>query len=289
MFGVLVAAALAFTPADAHLAYETADGLVSRHTPRDGGTVEGRRAALFIRDRAAEAGLTAGVDGFEAETEDGKHTFANVEGVWRCDDADAPWVVFISHFDTKPGVACPGANDGAATTGLLVALGRCVVRQRPKGVNVLFLWTDGEECRRAYGPKDGFWGSRHAATKLKASGRKVQGVFCLDMLGDRDLEISIPSNGSPALRRIVHRTAESLGLKDLVRDREYSVRDDHQAFLDAGFRALDLIDFDYGSAPGVNDYWHTGKDTMDKVSEKSLLTSGRLCLAVLERFGARHL
>lgn len=49
-------------------------------------------------------------------------------------------------------------------------------------------------------------------------------------------------------------------------------------------RALDLIDFDYGSAPGLNDWWHTEKDTMDKVSEKSLLTAGRLCLAVLGQF-----
>lgn len=284
MLGALVAAALVFAPADAHLARETANGLVSRYTPRDGGTEEGRWAAVFIRDRAVESGLKASLDRFEAETETGRRTFANVEGVWQGDSPDAPWVVFISHFDTKPGVSCPGANDGASTTGLLVALGQCVVRQRPSGVNVLFLWTDGEECRRAYGPKDGFWGSRHAAAKLKASGRQVLGVFCLDMLGDRNLEISVPANGSPALRRIVHRAAESLGLKDRVLDRAYNVRDDHQAFLDVGFRALDLIDFDYGSAPGLNDWWHTEKDTMDKVSEKSLLTAGRLCLAVLGQF-----
>lgn len=280
----LLAAALVFGPADAHLAYQTADGLVSRYTPRDGGTEAGHRAALFIRERAAQVGLTATVDSFEAETEDGHRTFSNIEGVWRCGEAHAPWIVFISHFDTKPFIACPGANDGAATTGLLVALGRCVARQRPSGINVLFLWTDGEECRRAYGPKDGLWGARHAAAKLKATGRKVLGVFCLDMLGDRDLAIEMPANGSSALRRIVHRAAEAPGLKDCVRDRAYRVRDDHQAFLDAGFSALDLIDFDYGSAPGLNDWWHTEKDTMDKVSEKSLLTAGRLCLAVLGQF-----
>ena len=289
MLGALVAAALVFAPADAHLARETANGLVTRHTPRDGGTAAGHRAAAFIRDRAVEAGLEASLDRFTAETEDGPGTFVNVEGVWRCDDAAAPWIVFISHFDTKPNIACPGANDGAATTGLLVALGRCVVRQRPQGVNVLFLWTDGEESRQAYGPKDGLWGSRRAAAKLKASGRKVLGVFCLDMLGDRDLQIELPANGSMALRRIVHRAAETLGLKDRVRDHDHSVRDDHQPFIDAGVRALDLIDFDYGSDPGLNDWWHTEKDTMDKVSEKSLLSAGRLCLAVLECFGARHL
>lgn len=281
MFGALVAAALAFTPADAHLARETANGLVSRHTPRDGGTAAGHRAAVFIRDCAAAVGLESSVDRFSAETEDGPAVFTNVEGVWRCGESEAPWVVFISHFDTKPGIACPGANDGASTTGLLAALGKCVVRERPHGVNVLFIWTDGEESRVAYGPKDGLWGSRHAAKKLKASGHKVLGVFCLDMLGDRELRIEIPANGSPALRRLVHRQARALGLSGCVGDGSHAVRDDHQPFLDVGFRALDLIDFDYGSEPGLNDFWHTDRDTMDKVSEESLLTVGRLCGGIL--------
>lgn len=283
-FGALVAAVLAFTPADAHLAFETANGLVSRHTPRDGGTAEGRRAASFIRERAAAVGLEASLDPFTVETEDGPRRMVNAEGVWRSSQTNAPWLVFVSHFDTKPGIVCPGANDGAATTGLLVALGRCVVRQRPQGVNVLFLWTDGEECRRDYGPKDGLWGSRHAAAKLKRDGRPVLGVFCLDMLGDRDLLIDLPANGSPELRSLVHRQARHLGLDNRVFDRDSAVRDDHLPFLDAGFPALDLIDFDYGSSPGANDYWHTEQDTMDKVSQFSLLTAGRLCCGIVDAF-----
>ena len=59
------------------------------------------------------------------------------------------------------------------------------------------------------------------------------------------------------------------------------VKDDHVAFLNLGFRAMDLIDFEYGSAPGLNDYWHTEKDTMDKVSVKSLETAGRLLVEII--------
>ena len=64
-------------------------------------------------------------------------------------------------------------------------------------------------------------------------------------------------------------------------DTEDLVKDDHVAFLEAGFKAIDLIDFDYGSAPGLNDYWHTEQDTVDKISEASLLKSGKLVCEML--------
>ena len=44
---------------------------------------------------------------------------------------------------------------------------------------------------------------------------------------------------------------------------------------------VNLIDFDYGSEPGKNDYWHTVQDTMDKISDTSLLKAGMLVAEVL--------
>jgi Zn-dependent M28 family amino/carboxypeptidase len=43
--------------------------------------------------------------------------------------------------------------------------------------------------------------------------------------------------------------------------------DDHTPFLEAGIRAVDIIDFDYP-------YWHTLQDTPDKVSAESLQAVG---------------
>ena len=48
-----------------------------------------------------------------------------------------------------------------------------------------------------------------------------------------------------------------------------------------------LIDFEFGSAPGRNDFWHTPADTMDKVSQDSLLVSGRLVASLLELLDAK--
>ncbi len=278
MLSLLLAATLSFSQSAASLAYETAEGLVTRHTPRDAGTLRGRYAADFLLDAASAAGADVKLDEFAAPTPVGERTFVNLYAEFKSKKSDE-WVVFLSHYDTKPGVKCPGANDGASTSGLLVALADMLSSWRDRHVNVMLIWTDGEECMNAYRENDGFWGSRRAAEMLKKRAVKVRGVFCLDMLGDRDLEICLARNGTPELFGVVKSAAKRA--KVAVTVSPMLVKDDHVAFLNAGFKAVDLIDFNFGSAPGANDYWHTDKDSMDKVSVKSLLSAGRLAAEII--------
>jgi len=56
--------------------------------------------------------------------------------------------------------------------------------------------------------------------------------------------------------------------------------------LDVGFPAVDLIDFEFGSAPGLNDYWHTAADTLDKISADSLLVTGKIVMEMIRRLDA---
>lgn len=280
MMSSLLAAALAFTPADAELAYNTASNLVMECTPRDSGTYGSRRAAHFILDKVSSLGADARLDSFEAETPKGTRTFVNVESEF-VSHADNPWVVFISHYDTKTGVPCPGANDGASTTGLLVSLAGKLFDKGPEKINVLLLWTDGEECMESYTYNDGLWGSRYAARKLKNSGKNVRAVVCFDMLGDRDLKITIPANCHPGFRKGILAIAERKKVADKVVPSDEIVTDDHVPFMEAGFKAVNLIDFDYGSRSGLNDYWHTPKDTVDKISPESLRFAGQLAVWIL--------
>ena len=145
MTSFLLAATLLFAPADADIAYDTASELVKKHTPRDSGTLSSRRAADFIYDRLKASGAKAELDFFKADTPAGERYFVNVESAF-VSNTNNEWIVFVSHFDTKKGVACPGANDGASTTGLLIALAGKLAKQNPEKINVLLLWTDGEEC-----------------------------------------------------------------------------------------------------------------------------------------------
>lgn len=276
----ILAAALAFEPADARFAYDTAKDFVAKCTPRDAGTVRGRIAANYLLDAASRTGADVALDRFVAETPKGKRNFTNLTAEFK-NDPDGEWTVLVSHYDTKSGVRCPGANDGASTSALLVALARRLCEWRTPRGNVMLVWTDGEECMQSYSENDGLWGSKRAAKQLKESGRKVKAVVCLDMLGDADLNISIPGNTSPALRKIALYAAKKARLAGRVAEIPELVLDDHVPFLKAGFKSVDLIDFAYGSAPGANDYWHTENDTVEHISEKSLLESGKLTAEIL--------
>ena len=185
MLSLVLAAALEFTAQDAHLAFENARELVENCTPRDAGTIRGRIAAHRILDAASAVGADVRRDTFRAKTPAGEREFTNLYAEFKGDDEDARWVVLVSHYDTKPGTGCPGANDGASTSGLLIGLANAFSNwQTPKG-NLMLVWTDGEECMSSYGPNDGFWGSRRAAEKIADENRQVQAVVCLDMLGDK--------------------------------------------------------------------------------------------------------
>lgn len=280
VFPLLIAAALQFTDTHADLAYNTARRLVEDCTPRDAGTIRGRIAANYILDVASVTGADVRRDLFTAKTPKGERNFTNLYCEF-CSDPRANWVVFVSHYDTKPGVNCPGANDGASTSGLLVAVAEMLCNwQTPRG-NVMLVWTDGEECMDHYSDEDGLWGSRRAAKYLVDKGRRVRAVICLDMLGDKDLSIGIPANGSEALAKIAMHASKRAGYPSLVSRMNDHVKDDHVPFLEKGFKAIDMIDFCYGSEPSANDYWHTEKDTMDNVSRASLLKSGRVVAEML--------
>ncbi len=282
MFSILLAASLSFSQSDASFAYKTAGTLVERHTPRDSGTLRAQYAADFILDAASGAGADVKRDQFTAMTPIGVRTFVNLYAEFRSAPSD-PWVVFISHYDTKPGKNCPGANDGASTSGLLVALADRLSSWHERPVNVMLIWTDGEECINNYTKDDGLWGAQRAVSMLKAKETKFAAVVCLDMLGDRDLDMFIPQNSSQQLASIVMRAAKKANVR--VTQSPLLVKDDHLPFLTAGFKAVDIIDFEYGSAPGKNDYWHTPKDTMDKISVESLHSAGRLAVEIVNVVG----
>jgi Zn-dependent M28 family amino/carboxypeptidase len=277
------AAVEGFTAEDARYAYSTAAEFVRDCTPRDAGTVRGRLAANWIMDRVSRSGVDASVDVFKADSPKGVKSFANVVVEFPGTKPKAPWVVLISHFDTPPGIGegFEGANDGASTTGLLIALAGVIRRSGKLPDNIMLLWTDAEECMISYAENDGFQGAKHAMKGFVDRRRAVKAAIGLDMLGDRDLHIQMPVNGTVKLQNAVFDAAKRAGLEGLVSIGKDIVKDDFAVFYDAGCPAVNLIDFHYGSAPGKNDYWHTVKDRMDKISEESLLKSGMLVVELL--------
>jgi Zn-dependent M28 family amino/carboxypeptidase len=277
------AAVVNFTLDDARSAYAIASEFVRDCTPRDAGTIRGRLAANWIMDRVSRTGVDAAVDSFKADSPNGIKNFANVVVEFPGSKPKAPWIVLISHFDTPPniGKGFEGANDGASTTALLIALAKAIRRAGQLPDNIMLLWTDAEECMVSYSDNDGFQGAKHALKGFKDRKRAIKAAIGLDMLGDRDLHIEMPLNGTVPLQNAVFEAARRAGLEGLVSVSKDIVKDDFMIFYEAGCPAINLIDFRFGSAPGKNDYWHTSEDKMDKISEESLLKSGMLVAELL--------
>jgi glutaminyl-peptide cyclotransferase len=253
--------------------------------PKVAGAPSGKAGADWIKQTLESAGVAASIDSFDDKTPGGTNTFHNIEGIIPGDPNEI--IVLGCHFDTKTGVTNTfvGANDSGSGVGLLIELGRVIQAHKKGGPEVRLAFFDGEECVVHYGPHDGFHGSKRMAKALVKAGLapRVKAVIILDMVGHDDLTITMPRSSSPHLVSLVFDVAHALKVREQFRYFHYDIGDDHIAFLANGMPAVDLIDFQYGSAPTLNDYWHTGEDTLDKLSPQSLETVGRVVLEMINR------
>ena len=249
--------------------------------PRDALTPGAEAAAKWIADELSAIGLVSDTDTFDDPAPDGtSRLFRNVTAT--VPGTGKGQILLLSHYDTKSGISDHfiGANDGGSSTGLLLELAAYFVRNSPVP-SVTFAFLDGEECRRAFSDTDGLHGSRHLARKMRKAGRGANAVILLDMVGDRNLRLTLPRNGTAHLKTALLDAAAAQGVRSKVGLLSYDMVDDHVPFLDAGFPAIDLIDFEYGSAPGLRDYWHTDADTLDKLSSESFQVTGAIVIQLI--------
>lgn len=253
--------------------------------PRHSGTPGAASAAEYLAERLRAIGIDPLVDEFTDNTPSGPVTFRNVVGVIPGRSRDT--IILGSHYDTKSGIgeAFCGANDSGSSTGLLLEIADQLRMAAPLPVEILVAFFDGEECLANYGAGDGLHGSRRLARTLVQNRRadRTRAVILMDMVGDRDLQVTVPRNSSPPLVATAFESARSLGVRNRFYLARESILDDHVPFIEAGIPAIDLIDFQFGSAPGKNDYWHTPEDTLDKLSPDSLQTVGRVVIEMLNR------
>jgi len=252
--------------------------------PRDAGGGGARRASVLLEGKLKALGLKTMIDTFSEETPSGNMHFNNVLG--RIPGKTKRLIVLASHFDTKSGISKDflGANDSGSSSGILMEMARILVERGPFETEFLIAFLDGEECRKEYGPHDGLHGSRHLARQIYDAGgaKLVEAVIVLDMVGDKDLNISIPRNSSRELVKDLFFAAHELGVRPQFALGPGEMLDDHVPFGLAGMPVIDVIDFNYGSAPGLNDYWHTTNDTLDKLSVKSMQTIGDTIFRMVE-------
>ncbi|MGQ0734729.1 MAG: M28 family peptidase [Acidobacteriota bacterium] len=243
--------------------------------PRVAGTAENAKTRSYLLATLKQFGIAAREQPFEAQTPVGPVRMANVVATLPGDRPER--LILASHFDTKlfRDFVFVGASDGGSSTAALLELAR-VLRDRPRPFTVELLFLDGEEAFVEWSASDSTYGSRHYVRAARTEGTlgSLKAFILLDMIGDRDLNIRREANSTRWLTDIIWAAAGRLGhgrhfLPDVT-----PIEDDHLPFLQAGVPSVDIIDLDYAA-------WHTARDTLDQVSEKSLQIVGDVILAAL--------
>ncbi len=235
------------------------------------------KAEAYLRSHFAHDQLEE--DTFSADTPIGNVPLRNF--IVRFPGKKPGVIVLGTHYETNyplRNINFVGANDGGATTGLLMGLAdqfrqQTAAGKQLDGYSVWLVFFDGEEAFQTWSQSDSTFGSRHLAAKWGRDGTlaKIKAFMLADMIGDKDLDIQRETNSTQWLVDLVKQAAHKFGYDHYFFRKEEEVEDDHLPFVKRGVPSIDIIDLDYGPN---NSYHHTADDTLDKLSPKSLTIDG---------------
>jgi len=244
--------------------------------PRPAGSKAIEKSRDYIDDQLRRFGWQVTHQAFSDDSPRGKIHFVNLLAQFSAQGkAASPSFLLCSHYDTKmfDTIRFVGANDGGSSTGLLLELARVIGQHPDLARKIELVFFDGEEAYEQFSQKDGLHGSRYFARQLKAA-RQFRGGLLFDMVGDRSLDITLPSDSPAEMARDIFAAAEALKLRNYFTYMGGELIDDHVPLNAIGIPTLDIIDFDYPP-------WHTAGDTLDKISAESLQIVGSVALYYL--------
>lgn len=237
--------------------------------PRPAGSAALEKSRAYIEKELRANGWEVTRQTFTDSTPRGPVTYVNL--IARFGKKPSPSFLLCSHYDTKifDTFTFVGANDGGSSTGLLLEMGRALASHPQLAAKVELVFFDGEEAVEEFSTTDGIYGSRHFANSLRESNAKFHGGILFDMVGDRDLKITLPLDSPRDMAQHIFAAADALKVRNHFTYFSGDVTDDHSPLNVAGVPTIDLIDFDYPA-------WHTAGDKIDKVSAESLQIVGKV-------------
>jgi glutaminyl-peptide cyclotransferase len=235
------------------------------------------------------------VDTFTASTPAGYQTMHNF--IVKYPGKKDGIIVLASHYETNyplRDIEFYGANDGAATSALLMEIGSVLRAHPPEGYSIWLVFDDGEEAVKDWYAKpgqDNTYGTRHLAAKWSQEGilNKVKALIVVDMVADKDLNIDHDNNSTPWLLDTLQIAAKNTGHSASIFQYSEAEEDDHLPFAQRGVPVLDFIDAHYGPSTDAtpDGYHHTAQDTLDKISAHSLQISGDILLELIRLINQR--
>lgn len=253
--------------------------------PHPPGSEAIEKARNYIEEQLRNSGWQVTRQAFTDDTPRGKIHFVNLIARFPgSSNAASPSFLLCSHYDTKlfDSIRFVGANDGGSSTGLLLEVARVLGQHPSVARNVELAFFDGEEAFENFSETDGLYGSRYFARQLQGDGAKqFRGGVLFDMVGDRSLDVTFPTDSPAAMAGDVFAAAEALKLRKYFSYLDRDLLDDHVPLNSIGIPTIDIIDFDYP-------WWHTADDTMDKISAQSLQIVGSVGLYYLTEFALKR-
>jgi glutaminyl-peptide cyclotransferase len=252
--------------------------------PRPPGSSGIKETREYIKEQLEKFGWRVELQTFVDDTPAGKVAFINLIARQPNESGRGKLFLLCSHYDTKSfdSIQFLGANDGGSSTGALLEMARVLSLHPQLAARVELVFFDGEEAFDGYSKTDGLYGSRYFAKQLEKSGaaKRYRGGILWDMIGDRELTITLPPDSPPRLSRDIFAAATALKARDHFTYATSNMLDDHNALNEIDVPTIDLIDFDYPP-------WHTAGDTMDKLSAESLQTVGAVTAYYLAEIAFR--
>jgi len=251
--------------------------------PRPPGSDALEKSRNYIDNQLRLAGWQVTRQAFTDNTPRGKVRFVNLIARFSTQAKNAPSFLLCSHYDTKTfdTIRFVGANDSGSSTGLLLELARVLGQHPNLAVKTELVFFDGEEAYEKFSQTDGLYGSRYFARQLGRAGPKqFRGGLLFDMVGDRSLDVTLPTDSPAEIARDIFASAEALKLRSYFTYLDRELIDDHTPLNAIGVPTLDVIDFDFA-------WWHTAGDTMDKLSAQSLQIVGSVAAYYLSEFALK--
>jgi Zn-dependent M28 family amino/carboxypeptidase len=181
-------------------------------------------------------------------------------------------VVLGAHYDTKMNTGSPGANDNGSGTVLVLEMARCLA-ESPPDMEVMVVFFGGEE-RLVEGSDLHHFGSRYFVHNLGNDDRsRFRGAIIVDMVGvGSQLYARTMGIGPMNLCNGLIGYAASIGPP--LPYRQSGSYSDHEPFERAGLPAVWMEVMD-------DPYYHSPRDTIDKINPAHLERTGSLLLGFL--------
>lgn len=248
---------------------------------RSPGTPGYRKQLEYLKGELAKHGWTCREQSFEEETPKGLIRFTNLRARFGTEpDFRTPVQGLLTcHIDTKPGIpGFTGANDGASGAAAILETARILAGEPARAREMELVFFDGEESFAEHmDSDDGLYGSKYYATALQPP--LPRWLLNLDMVGRQGKKIRIPAMTPQSMYQVYSRAVRELGYSpEEWGVSGYAIMDDHVPFMERGMDTLNLIDdFQDGN------WWHTSRDNMGILGEKSFRNTGEMTLHILRQ------